>query len=31
MTGMELGAMKAYKWHWPEIELKVCLNKESLS
>ena len=25
MTGMELGAMNAFKWHWPEIELKVCL------
>ena len=25
MTDMELGAMNAFKWHWPEIELKVCL------
>ena len=25
MTGMELGAMNAFKWHWPKIELKVCL------
>ena len=25
MTDMELGAMKAFSYHWQGIELKVCL------
>ena len=25
MTDMELGAMKAFKFHWSQIETKVCL------